>query len=275
MKYLALLPLLFLGAAAAADERPCGLGDPCETASGEYHLAFPGGWDGTSKLPAVLFFHGFRSSGENVIKNKGLAAAFGKSGYLLIAPNGSSSPGFTAKGWPARPDALDRRDDIAFVSEVLDDVTRRLPLDRGRVLVSGFSSGGSMAWHLGCYAKERFAGFAPVAGGLRRPNPPEACPAGPMRVLHIHGFADQQVPLEGRAIRDWHQGDVFESLAILRTTNQCRSNPTRVETSGILECRIWDGCGSGRDIQFCLHQGGHNLPEGWSERVLKWFENGS
>lgn len=261
-------------AGGLAADRPCGLEAPCETASGRYHLAFPEDWDGSSPLPAVLFFHGHNSDGAAIIKSDGLRSAFTERGYLLIAPEGTAGPGRTALGWPARPQAEGRRDDLAFTGEVMADIEGRLSLDRARLLVSGFSSGGSMAWYLGCYGPGRFAGFAPVAGALRRPTPPEACPNGPQRLLHIHGFADQQVPLEGRHIREWHQGDVFESFSILRATNQCRSNPTRFETGQPFACRIWTGCGSDRDIQLCLHDGGHGMPKGWADKVLTWFENG-
>lgn len=275
MKWLALLALVTTatpGSGAAAADRICGVGAPCKIETGEYHLAFPDDWDGTTPLPSVMFFHGHGSTGENVIKGKGLRSAFGDGGYLLIAPTGAGWPGHKATGWPARLNSKGRRNDIGFASRVLDDVAKRVPLDRRRVLVSGFSSGASLAWHIGCHGNERFSGFAAVAGGLRRPTPAQRCPGGPFRVIHFHGFADGQVPLEGRGIREWHQGDVFESLALLRATNECRSNPTRFESSGIFQCRIWEDCASGNDIQFCLHAGGHKLPRGWSSRALSWFE---
>jgi polyhydroxybutyrate depolymerase len=93
-------------------------------------------------------------------------------------------------------------------------------------------------------------------------------------MLHFHGFADTTVPIEGRGIRDWHQGDVFESMSILRATNGCRSNPTRIVAGQTYGCRIWSGCASGRGVELCLHAGGHMLPDGWAERARNWFEAG-
>jgi len=91
-------------------------------------------------------------------------------------------------------------------------------------------------------------------------------------MLHIHGFSDKQVPLEGRRIRDWHQGDVFESLGLLRATNRCQSNPHHIGSDKQFSCRLWSSCKSGFDIEFCLHPGGHGLPKGWVEMALQWFE---
>jgi len=129
-----------------------------------------------------------------------------------------------------------------------------------------------MAWMIACNEGSLFAGYVSVAGALRRPAPEETCPGGPVRMLHIHGFADKQVPLEGRGIRDWHQGDVFESLSLLRRTNQCRSNPNAINIGEKFSCRSWTDCKAGGEIRFCMHDGGHGLPRGWVQNARDWFE---
>lgn len=130
-----------------------------------------------------------------------------------------------------------------------------------------------MAWMMACYQGQKFAGFVSVAGALRRPIPDGTCPAGPVRLLHIHGFTDKQVPLEGRAIRDWHQGSVSESLSLLRQTNKCRSNPDHIIHEPLYSCRHWTSC-EGGTVHFCLHDGGHGMPIGWAQKAKMWFENG-
>lgn len=254
---------------------PCSIDAPCPVDEGDYYLSFPSGWDGETALPAIVFFHGHNSSGQSAIKSNTLSRVFVDNGYLLIAPNGERIEGRQTRRWPARPlDPGEWRDDMAFVLRVMDDVGARVPLQTDRVLVSGFSAGGSMAWMMACYEAEHFAGFASISGALRRPIPDEVCPGGPFRMMHIHGYADAQVPLEGRGIGNWHQGDVFESLSLLRETNECRTNPTSITMGETFQCRIWQECGSGLDIQFCLHDGGHGLPAGWAEMTREWFEGG-
>ncbi|NND50247.1 MAG: polyhydroxybutyrate depolymerase [Rhizobiales bacterium] len=261
---------------AAAQSTPCGKDAPCAAGEGEvagdYYLSFPRDWDGTTPLPALLYFHAHRSSGLSALKSARLARTYGDNGYLIIAPNGAPRAGDGVRGWAARPDAIGRRDDLPFIDAVMEDVASKVPLQRDKVLVAGFSSGGSMVWMLACYQGPNFAGYVSIAGALRRPAPDGPCPGGPFRMLHIHGFADTTVPLEGRGIREWHQGDVFESLSILRKTNVCRSKPSKITKDGAYGCRIWRDCGSGREIQFCLHDGGHKVPKGWAERARAWFE---
>ncbi|MEM8789864.1 MAG: alpha/beta fold hydrolase [Pseudomonadota bacterium] len=263
-----------LGPARAADV-PCGAEAACTLPGGSYHLMGPADWDGVTPLPAMIFYHGFRSSGLSALRSAGLRADFADQGYLVIAPNGARMRGSEARAWPARDEVDPVRDDVAFSLAVLDDVAARLPIDAARVYVSGFSAGGSMAWRMACLAGDRFAGAASVAGALRRPPEiPDTCPTGPIRLIQIHGFADAQVPFEGRAIRDWHQGDLFAGLALVRRTNGCRSNPDSIVVEDPFWCRTWaDSCDSGA-IALCLHPGGHGLPRGWTARARAFLEDG-
>lgn len=260
------------GSISAAQDAQCGTDVPCEIDGGSYHLSVPQDWDGTSALPAIVFFHGHRSSGKSALRGS-VRSVFGKAGYVIIAPNGPIRAGADYRYWPARPTEPPQRDDIAFTERVVADAVSRLPIDRDRILVGGFSAGGSMAWMIACYRGGIFAGYVPVAGALRRPAPEGGCPGGPVNMLHIHGFADKQVPLEGRAIRDWHQGDVSESFSLLRDANGCRSNPHAFDNDTQFWCRTWNQCSSGAEARFCLHDGGHGLPKGWASEARRWFEN--
>ncbi len=268
---LALVP--FAATSAAGARADCG-DTPCEVAGGSYHLAAPAGWDGTTPLPAVLFFHGYGASGASVLADPGVRDSVTRRGYLLIAPNGRDPEPGRNRSWAHQGSPFTGRDENAFIAEVMADTASRLPLRRDRVLVSGFSQGGSMAWHVACFMGRDFAAFAPVAGAFWQPEPP-ACPGGPVRLLHLHGFADEVVPLEGRAIGDrWQQGDVFLAMARLREIDGCRPEPDRITIRDGRRCRAWTDCAFGGALGLCLHDGGHELPQGWLDHVLDWFEAG-
>lgn len=265
---------LFLSCASAvfANGDPCDRDAPCAVAGGDYHLILPPEWDGASEIPVLVFFHGHNSSAASVFRAGQLRATFGEAGYAIVAPNGAVFPGRKVRGWPGR-EGNPGRDDVDFIRAVLQDVKTRISVADSRVYTAGFSAGGSMVWLLACRMPEEFAGFASVAGALRRPNPRD-CPAEPVRMLQIHGFGDGQVPFEGRGIREWHQGDLFESLMQARNANQCRSNPDRIEIGERYRCRTWDESCAGGALRFCEHDGGHGLPRGWSGLALDWFEAG-
>ncbi len=263
---LAISPL-----AATAQSAPCGQDAPCTLENGDYHLITPPDWDGTTPLPALVFFHGHNSKASMVFRSGGLNKDFVEEGYLLIAPNGEARAETGIRAWPARVTST-ARDDVAFTLAVIEDAARQVPIDRDRVYASGFSAGGSMAWMMGCYAGETFAGIVSVSGALRRPIPEATCPGGAFNLLQIHGFGDGQVPFEGRGIRDWHQGDLFEALGLLRETNQCRSNPDEITIGEQFRCREWSAnCNEGA-VKFCEHDGGHGLPRGWTAMARDWLE---
>ena len=268
-----LIALLMILALPVHAQTPCGKDAACEVDEGEYHLVFPPDWDGETPLPALVFYHGHNSSAASIFRSSGLRNSFVNNGYLLIAPNGAFIPGRKVRAWPARDLPPSQRDDVAFTLRVMDDVEKRIPLDTDRIYAGGFSAGGSMVWRMACLAGDRFNAFVSVSGAMRRPNPTD-CNTGPIRFLQVHGFADAQVPFEGRGIRDWHQGDLFESFSRARALNSCRTNPDNIEIGETFRCRDWnESCDAGA-LKMCIHDGGHGLPRGWTDLAKAFFEAG-
>ena len=68
------------------------------------------------------------------------------------------------------------------------------------------------------------------------------------------------------------QGDVWESLRILRVTNGCNARQaSRSHVDGDTWWKHWESCDAGR-IDLMLHKGGHGSPGNWAPAVLDWFE---
>jgi polyhydroxybutyrate depolymerase len=143
-------------------------------------------------------------------------------------------------------------------------------VQRVRMLLAGFSIGGSQVSYLACAHPDAFAAYAPVAGSFWRPHP-AGC-AGPVRLLHTHGLADRTVPLEGREVASgFRQGNVYEAMQIWRATDACGAVAARNSTA-IFDVQHWGDCAPGSDLIFALHDGGHSIPEGWADMALDWFE---
>ena len=164
------------------------------------------------------------------------------------------------------------RDELAFVEQVLADAEGRFHIDRARVLLTGFSVGGSLVWYLACQAPGEFAAYAPVAGGFWEP-PPTHC-AGPVKLLHTHGWRDETVPLEGRQLRPGlAQSDIFAGLKIWRAVNGCAGErPDRLTVDGPFWRRAWTRCTAGSALELILHPGVHEVPDAWPTLALDWFE---
>ncbi len=264
---LALLALLALAAAPAW--AACGTDPaPCAVAERSYHAALP---DGPAK-GAVVFLHGYGGTGQQAMDNTGMVQPLLDRGYAVIAPDGLPRAGTDRRSWAFLPPSDGTRDDAAFLSAVADDAAARFGLPRGRMVLAGFSVGGSMVAYAACRDPGAFAAYAPVAGNFWRPYP-EAC-VGPVRLLHVHGWADGTVPLEGRRLRAGiEQGDAFAAMEIWRRTNLCtRNNPDSTRVEGPLMYRVWSSCAPESALQFVLHPGGHMVPQGWATLMLDWFE---
>ena len=274
MPRLALTCLMMLAASAAATwaQADCGGGDaPCAVADGEYFAALP---DEPAGAPAVVFLYGYGGTGERTMENERFLARFTGRGYAAIVPQAISWQPGEPSSWGFRVgDYPNPRDDVAFIAAVIDDAAERFGLDRSRVLVTGFSIGGSMTWDIACLAPETAAAYAPIAGGFWDPLP-DSC-AAPVHLLHTHGFTDPVVPLEGRPIGDGdfqaQQGDIYAGLAIWRRTMGCGTRADGYQIEGEVWRKSWTACDAG-SLTFVLHPGEHSIPPGWADMALDWFE---
>lgn len=261
---------LCLGLLAQTAQAGCGPDPaPCTLSGGTYHIALP---DGPPPHPAVLLLHGYGGSGAGSIGNRGMVDTFRARGYAVIAPDGQPMPDRRGRTWDFHPDRPATRDEIAFLKGVADDAATRFGLSRDQMLLAGFSIGGSMTSYLACASPSAFAAYAPVAGSFWRPHP-TTC-AGPVRLLHTHGWTDLTVPLEGReVVSGFVQGDVFAALQVWRDTNGCTlMRPDAFATLAPYQIRTWTRCLPGAQLDFALHPGGHTIPKGWATLALDWFE---
>jgi polyhydroxybutyrate depolymerase len=260
--------ILFLLGAFQSAASACGPAEPCRFGPNvEYRVAPPPGWDGKTAIGAFVFVHGHRASAAEMINYSELVEAVHAMGFMLVAPQGLgdswSTPGSPSDG---------KRDEVAFMARLLDDLTSRFPIDRKRIVGSGFSQGSSVIWEIACHGDGRFSAFVPVAGVWWTPMPKD-CQAPPRPMLHIHGIADRTMPLTGRTLGGrWKQGDVMQAYATMKRVNACPESASSQEKRGVLSCEISSNCGSGKQLAFCLHDGDHHTNPSWFMEVRDWID---
>lgn len=269
---LATFALMFFGATATlALESSCGNPDmPCVMDYGEYYAALP---EAVENPPAVLWLHGFGRSGKSMIQKPSYVDPFLQRGFAVIMPSGQPFPGKKDLDWGVSDGHGWERDDIDFLKIVLDDAIKRFHLDQSRILVAGFSRGGSMVWDVACHAPDLAKGFAAVAGAFWEPMP-ETC-LKPAHIFHTHGFKDRMVPFEGRELSwgglDFEQGNVMKAVDVWRRQNGCMdSAKNSFGDDGSMQ-KDWAECANGT-IRLKITKGGHGIPELWRNAVLDWFE---
>lgn len=235
----------------------CGARSDCAVAGGDYRIAMPESADAAKPAGAIVFLHGYQGTPEGIMDFAALRETAARLGVALIAPRGRDG------SWNLPGVFGLQRDDVAFVSAVVDDALGRFPLDRERIVIAGFSLGGSMSWYMACTQGNRYAGYVPIAGAFWEPYMPDC--ATPLPELHhVHGRADTTVPLTGRVLSMATQGDVYRSFGLLAEAAACTATLGSETQDGALAC-MRQTCG-GAVQELCLHDGGHSVEPAWIER---------
>ena len=257
-----MLAALILPATVSA----CGPDTDCKIGDRHYRIKMPEGHDGKSNVGAIVYAHGYRGSAKAMMKNKSMARIASELGVALIATK-SYSDDWRLPGVPRNTDA-DGEIEFSYYDAVVEDITKRFPIDRTRLIATGFSAGGMMVWNLICHRSNLFAGFAPISGTFWEPEP-ATCTSPPTSVIHIHGDNDPVVPLMGRPIADTHQGQVPEVMAMYTMYGDYRF--AREQTRGKLKCREAKNT-SGKILNFCLFSGGHSFRAEFVKQAWQMFE---
>lgn len=167
--------LLLLPIASSANVEPFWGAREFTTQHGRlrYLLLFPAQYDPHKQYSLWVNLHGSPGCASHAIflyREQAL-----RRDVFLLAPQ--------ATGWTSRPytrpdgkhnlyHAWDMRRDRDTVFTVLDEVTRRYPIERKHVVLLGFSAGCEMGWRLIAARPEAFCFFGGVANGFKCGRPP-------------------------------------------------------------------------------------------------------
>jgi polyhydroxybutyrate depolymerase len=237
-----------------------------------YILHVPTGYAG-QPTPLVINMHGFLSDASQQESWSAMDTVADSEGFLVAYPNGAGSPSSWNAG--ACCEFTDTsRDDVAFVSAVIDDVAQSHCVELDRVYATGMSNGGFMSQNLACNLSDRIAAIGPVAGVIGI-APVDCTPARPIPVMEFHGTADPLVPYDGGSPSAslWSllypdaPPPTFESVAYTvdfwRNLDGCGPTPTQTFSNGDATCESYTGCQGGVAVTLCtIAGGGHTWPGG-------------
>ena len=248
----AVAPFLAFGlwpnAAAQGASQPCNL-EPVAgvqqrlTAGGRqrtYRLFVPQGFETRPRLPLVLDLHGSGGTAANQARTSRFEVLAAREGFVVATLQAEGSL------WNV-PVRNGRPDDVAYVSDVIDQVAGRACIDAARVFAAGFSGGGRMSSLLACRLNNRIAAIAPMAG-LRWPGP---CEGRAVPVLTIHGLADPQNTYEGHAIgrgAEWVES-VPDALAGWAAHNRCSLDVIVEDPPGPLSTMRYQRCADDAEVR--------------------------
>jgi polyhydroxybutyrate depolymerase len=243
-----------------------------------YALHVPPGATDSRAMPLVIVLHGGAGNGAAAAAQTGFSREADRSGFLVAYPDGTDRPRpfLNALGKPGLLTwnaggccgyAMENRvDDVAFLRAMLGEIERSHRVDRKRVYATGLSNGAMMAYRFACEASDVVAAVGIVAGVVLSP----CMPAAPVSIIHIHGGADENVPVAGgigrKSVTRTSYPAVADSLALWARADGCGGAPARSDAAPFVHLTDYRPCRNGTEIAYYLIDGGgHSWPGG--ERI--------
>ncbi|MCP5038711.1 MAG: hypothetical protein GY945_14050, partial [Rhodobacteraceae bacterium] len=239
----------------------------------DFNLYVPTGLEENQEpYPLVFVLHGIASTNELVMeKSRGrfnqLADQYG---FLVAYPNGLARHWAVGEGEAAAL-VLPKRDDLAFLDQVLTLSGQLFPVDRTRIFATGFSLGGQMSFAWACNRPGLVRAVATVAMTLPEFMIETCRDSTPFGVAMIHGTADPAVPYYGGSFPVGPKPrDVFlshdKTLAFFMAQNGC--DPAEYQTLVLDEFddetsvmrRVWENCAGPSLHSYTILAGGHSWP---------------
>ena len=237
-----------------------------------YYLYVPPGYDPAQAIPAVFSFHGFLSNPTSHGFISGWHKLAKEEGFLVVYPQGTSFP----QRWDAGETwGVSDVDDVAFFSDMIEDLAAIAAVDPARIYVNGFSNGGGMAVNIACHAAEQVAAVGSVAGAVVSME--DCYPSRPVPVLAFHGTSDPVVGYEGGEMQGWllrwaagltHAPHYFVGAEAWTSAwangNGCTPRPETIPPQGDVRGAHYSDCDQDADvILYTIEGGGHAWPGGF------------
>ena len=217
----------------------------------------------------VLDLHGSSSNGPAQSAVSGLDAVADTHGFVVVEPDGvleveshvELADGSWAWNVPGVPTTAgeyppeDARDDVAFLTEVIAQISDAGCVDSDHVFATGYSGGGRMASALACERPDLLAAIAPVDGlragrayaeDVTAPDPTTCNPDAAVSVLTFHGTADVVNPFDGNDDPRWGYS-IDSAVTTWASLDGCTGDPV-VETSAGATTTTYDACDAGTQV---------------------------
>jgi polyhydroxybutyrate depolymerase len=211
--------------------------------------------DLSGKVPLVFAFHGY---GDDIqgFQQVDLQNAWPQAMVVYfqgLPTSRSNAPGLP--GWQVQTGTAGDRD-LKLVDRALASLRQQYRIDETRVYATGFSNGAAFTYLLWAERPSVFAAYAPVAAVMRASTPPRM----PRPILHVAGRQDSRIKFESQE----------ETIELARKINGATG---KGEGCGV-GCTLYSSS-RGAPVMTWIHAGGHEYPEGTSERIVRFFKQHS
>ncbi len=149
-------------------------------------------------------------------------------------------------------------DDVTFVRMIIERMQSQYAIDPARIFAAGHSNGGMQAYRLACELADQIVAVGVQSSALEI----DGCtPAHPVSLLHIHGTADQNVPIRGGVGANAISGVSFRPPVNGATTfaalDGCPARPRASidPDNADVSIQTWGPCADGTEVRFMTVHG--------------------
>jgi polyhydroxybutyrate depolymerase len=162
-----------------------------------YLVHEPAGWDHKQRLPVILFFHGGGGTAGGNDKLSHIIDFCDQNHIFLVCPEGLN------RHWNdgRKIKRVENHDDVAFIDQMIDEITSHWNVDKSRIYATGISNGGFFSQYLALNLPQKIAAVASVAATLSETVYQTAKPTHAVPIMFIIGTKDPLVPFEGGEIK--------------------------------------------------------------------------
>jgi len=162
-----------------------------------YQIHFPPSYDGKTELPLLIGLHGGQSDGSAMMDNFYFDEIGDSEGFITVFPDSYDNEWADGRGTTTAE--LDGVDDVAFLSNLVEELLSTYKINACQLYLTGISSGGMMTQRMACDNSDRFAAYASIACSLPNQYVPNCLPQSFVSMAMVNGTEDQFSPYEGGA----------------------------------------------------------------------------
>ncbi len=167
-----------------------------------FEVVVPKSYGATKASPLLVVLHGYTGTGASIREYFALDSLTETGGFLTVYPDGRKDAN-GAQFWNATDACCNFRsspvDDSAYLTAIIDLVTKGYNVDPKRIFVVGHSNGGFMSYRMACEHSDKIAAIVSLAGATFA-DTTRCKPSEPVNILQIHGTADEVIAFGGGQI---------------------------------------------------------------------------
>ncbi len=248
----------------------------------EYILHLPKSYDGNAQLPLVMVFHGGGGTAKQMKSHSKFNKLSDRENFIVVYPNAVDknwSDGRIGDKLPMQ------RDDVKFISNLIDTLSAKYKIDTRRVFSTGISNGGFFSFYLALKLSSKILAVAPVTANIPENLKDSYKPEFPVSMLLINGTDDPLVKYDGGPVGfksdEGGRGTSLstnETIEIWTRNNNCTLN-SNVEDIADMDkdddCKavkyVYSGCNEKTEVILVkITGGGHTWP-GASQYLPKFI----